>query len=77
MPADPSVAALTPQRSCRSHYLPSFPQLAKVIWCVLTWGMLPSDKHNGGIFAEYKPFAGINHIISVVGWGLEEDVEYW
>lgn len=35
------------------------------------------DKYEGGIFAEYKPLATINHIVSVIGWGVEDDVEYW
>ena len=35
------------------------------------------DQHQGGIFAEYNPAPRINHIISVVGWGVEDDVEYW
>lgn len=35
------------------------------------------DQHQGGIFAEYNPAPGINHIISVVGWGVEDDIEFW
>jgi cathepsin X len=35
------------------------------------------DQHQGGIFAEYNPAPSINHIISVVGWGVEDDVEFW
>jgi len=35
------------------------------------------DKYEGGIFAEHKPLATINHIVSVIGWGVEDDVEYW
>ena len=35
------------------------------------------DRYSGGIFQQYKPDANINHIISVVGWGEEEDVPFW
>ena len=36
------------------------------------------DAYQGGhIFAEHKPYAVINHIVSVIGWGVEDDVEYW
>jgi len=35
------------------------------------------EKYTGGVFEE-KGFAGINHEISVVGWGVDETGgEYW
>lgn len=36
------------------------------------------DEYSGGIYAEHKPNAHENHIISVVGWGRSnDDIEYW
>jgi hypothetical protein len=31
----------------------------------------------GGIYAELKEKPSINHVVSVVGWGVEDGVEYW
>jgi cathepsin X len=35
------------------------------------------DAYTGGVFSQFKMMPTINHIISVVGWGVEDDVEYW
>lgn len=31
----------------------------------------------GGIFTQKKDMPTINHIVSVLGWGMEDGVEYW
>mmetsp|Transcript_7493 Transcript_7493/g.14734 ORF Transcript_7493/g.14734 Transcript_7493/m.14734 type:complete len:336 (-) Transcript_7493:359-1366(-) len=35
------------------------------------------DTYTGGIFAEFKERAEMNHVISIIGWGVEDGVEYW
>jgi hypothetical protein len=31
----------------------------------------------GGIYMQRKETPHINHVISVVGWGSEDGIEYW
>jgi len=37
------------------------------------------ERYANGIYREYNENPGINHVVSVVGWGVEHDtgVEYW
>jgi cathepsin X len=33
--------------------------------------------HTGGVYEEYNEDPHINHVVSIVGWGVSEGVEYW
>jgi cathepsin X len=35
------------------------------------------DKYNGGIYAEYNPSPQTNHLVSIVGWEKQDDIEAW
>jgi len=44
-------------------------------------GIMATDQleqnYTGGIFSQYTPLPILNHYVSVVGWGVEGDVEFW
>lgn len=35
------------------------------------------DNYDGGIYREYQESPSSNHLVSIVGWGEEDDVPYW
>lgn len=35
------------------------------------------DKYTGGMYAERSNHISLNHAVSVVGWGVEDGVEFW
>mmetsp|Transcript_23599 Transcript_23599/g.26172 ORF Transcript_23599/g.26172 Transcript_23599/m.26172 type:complete len:288 (+) Transcript_23599:927-1790(+) len=46
----------------------------------ISCGIMATDeleKYTGGIFEEYELFPQINHIVSVIGWGVEKGTNFW
>eukprot|EP00878_Enallax_costatus_P022790 GHUV01024201.1.p1 GENE.GHUV01024201.1~~GHUV01024201.1.p1 ORF type:complete len:156 (+),score=36.47 GHUV01024201.1:1207-1674(+) len=35
------------------------------------------DRYTGGIYAEAVKRINLNHVVSVIGWGVEDGVQYW
>ena len=36
------------------------------------------DAYKGGIYKEYRSIISFNHVVSIVGWGVDADgTEYW
>ncbi|KAK9903289.1 hypothetical protein WJX75_001980 [Coccomyxa subellipsoidea] len=36
-----------------------------------------TTRYKGGVFEQYNEDQSVHHIVSVVGWGMENDTEYW
>jgi cathepsin X len=34
-------------------------------------------RYKGGVYAEAVKRVHLNHVVSIIGWGVEEGVEYW
>jgi len=35
------------------------------------------EDYMGGIYSEHLPFTMPNHVISILGWGVDGNTEYW
>lgn len=35
------------------------------------------EAYTGGIYSQYKAYPVIDHEIAIVGWGVEDGVEFW
>lgn len=44
-------------------------------------GIMATEKleigYDGGIFSQFSPLPQINHLVSIVGWGVENGEEFW